>query len=263
MALFQHSLAAVKTPHHRATRDNQYYITPAYTPAKMPGRVVEFTPASNCRSARDDERDVMQCFAAHTSHCPRCKDPYRAYKNGDTLCERGHAYAGDVVQYVYPQAGKAYSVIDRNATDARIQIKIPEKRDAIRELLKAVDHGPKVRRPAFRPVVSHDQNYHVPDRRQLPNRRDGYEVEVASRRREERRKAEGGDRRQLLDRTDGYWVMEVTPRRREERRTEGGDRRRGDEKEKRQLRKEQGKPVIVYAEPRRGKTYHCPGLAFH
>jgi len=73
----------------------------------------------------------------------------------------------------------------------------------------------------------------------------------------------GGDRRQLLDRTDRYWVMEVTPRRREERRTEGGDRRRGDEKEKRQLRKEQGKPVIVYAEPRRGKTYHCPGLAFH
>jgi hypothetical protein len=86
----------------------------------MPDRVVEFVSASNtiyC-PARDDERDVMQRFAAHASHCPRCKDPYRVYMEGGTLCERGHAHARDVAQYVYSKAGKAYSVIDRSATNA-------------------------------------------------------------------------------------------------------------------------------------------------
>ena len=246
----------------------QYYITPARTPAKMPGRVVEFVPASNtiCRPARDDERDVMQRFAAHASHCPRCKDPYRVYIEGGTLCERGHAHARDVAQYVYSKAGKAYSVIDRSATDARVQIEIPAKCDAIRGLLKAVDHGLKVRGPASRPVVTHDRTYHVPDRRPLPDRRDGYVMEVAARRkaeggdrrREERWRAEGGDRRQP-DRRDGNKPIEVAPRRREESRsTKGGDRRQEkDKKERSQRRKERDEPVIVYAESRRGKPYHC------
>jgi hypothetical protein len=178
---------------------------------------------------------------------------------GGTLCERGHAHARDVAQYVYFKAGKTYSVIDRSATDARVQIEIPAKCDAIRGLLKAVDQGLKVSGPASRPVITHDRTYHVVDRRPLPDRRGGNEVmEVAPRRREERRRAEGGDRRQP-DRRDWYKVMEVAPRRREERRSaEGGDRRREkDKKERRQLRKEQGEPVIVYAESRRGKTYHC------
>jgi hypothetical protein len=75
-------------------------------------------------------------------------------------------------------------VIDRSATDARVQIEIPAKCDAIRGLLKAVDQGLKVKSPASRPVVTHDRTCHVPDRRLLP--RDGYEVmEVATRRREE------------------------------------------------------------------------------
>jgi hypothetical protein len=146
---------------------------------------------------------------------------------GGTLCERGRAYARDVAQYVYSKAGKAYSVIDRSATDACVQIEIPAKCDAIRGLLRALDEGLKIKGPASRPVVTHDRTYHVPDRRPLPDRRDGYEMmEVTPRRREERRRAEGGDRRPLPDRRDGYEVMEVTPRRREERRrVEGGDRR--------------------------------------
>jgi hypothetical protein len=123
-------------------------------------------------------------------------------------------------------AEMAYSVIDRSATDARVQIEIPVKCDAIRGLLRAVDKGLKVRGPASRPVVTHDRTYHVPDRRPLPGRRDWYEVmEVAPRRREDRRRAEGG-----------------------------GRRREEDEKERRQRRKKLGEPVIVYAEPR-GKTY--------
>ena len=71
------------------------------------------------------EVDVELRFAAHASHCLRCEDPFRVYVNGGTLCERGHAYARDVAQYVYSKASKAYSVVDRNAVDARVQIEIP------------------------------------------------------------------------------------------------------------------------------------------
>jgi len=76
-------------------------------------------------------------------------------------------------------------------------------------------------------------------------------------------------RRRIPEWRDEYDVLEVAPRRCEERRTKGGDRRREtvyvtgrgslyekDEGERRRRRQEQGPPVIVYAEPRRGKTYH-------
>jgi hypothetical protein len=96
-------------------------------------------------------------------------------------------------------------------------------------------------------------------------------LDVARRMLEERMRVECSDQRPLPNRRDRYEVMEVTPRRREERRrAECGDRRRDtvylsgggslhkkDDKGRRQRRKEQGEPVIVYAEPRRGKTYHC------
>jgi hypothetical protein len=110
---------------------------------------------------------------------------------GGTLCERGYAHARDVTQYVYSKAGKAYSIIDRCATDARVQIEIPAKCNAIRGLLKAVDHSLKVRRPASRPVVTHDRIYHMPDRWPLPDKSDGYMMKAAPR----RRKAEGENQR--------------------------------------------------------------------
>jgi hypothetical protein len=252
LARFPDTIAAVKTPHRHTTK-GQPVLSSARTPAKMPGRVVD----TNCRPARDDERDVMQRFAAHASHCPHCKDPYHVYMEDSTLCERGHAHARDVAQYVYCKAGKDYSVIDRCATDARVQIEIPAKCDVVRGLLKAVDHGLKIRGPASRPVVTHDRIYHVPDRRPLPDRRDGCVIEVAARRRkaeggdrrrEERWRAEGGDRRR-----DGNKLIEVAPRRHEESRsTKGEDRRQEkDKKERRQRRKEEDEPVIVYAESRR------------
>jgi len=134
----------------------------------------------------------MQRFAAHASHCPRCEDPYSVYMKGGSLCERGNAYVRDVTQYVYSKIGKAYSVIDRSANDARVQIEIPAKCDAIRVLLKAVNQGQKVTGPASRPVVTHDRTVHLPDRRPMFDRRDGYEVmEVAPR----ERRTDGGDRR--------------------------------------------------------------------
>ena len=87
-----------------------------------------------------------------------------------------------------------------------------------------MDHDLEAKGPASKPVVTHDRTYHVPDRRPLPDRRDGYEVmEVAPRRRKERRKAESGDWRPLPDGRDGYEVVEFAPRRRKERRAEGGE----------------------------------------
>ena len=61
----------------------------------------------------------------------------------------GNAYARDVAQYVYSKAGKAYSVIDRSANDARVQIEIPAKCKAIQGLL--------------RPIITHHPTYYVPD----------------------------------------------------------------------------------------------------
>jgi hypothetical protein len=218
--------------------DNQYpHMTPARTPRKMVGRV-EFDPASNTiyRPARDDELDVIQHFAHHASHCPRCEDPFRVYVNSDTLCDRSHAYARDVAQYLSSKAGKAYSVIDRNATDGRVQIEIPPRCDAVRGLLKALDQGLKISSQKLSTVVSHDRTYPVPERRRLLKQRDGYYVlEVAPRRREERERVKGGDQR-----CDIVYVKESLY----------------DEEERRRRRREQGKPVIVDAEPRWNETYH-------
>jgi hypothetical protein len=231
----------------------QHYITPARTPArrpaKMPGRTVDFVPSplnTICRPARDDERDVMQRFAGHASHCPRCADPYHVYMKGGALCDRGNAYARDVAQYIYSKAGKAYSVVDRDANDLRVQIEIPPRCDAVRQLLKAVDKGLKARSQLLRPIVSYDRTYPVAERKRLPERRDGYDMlEVAPQRREEKKRTEGGERRR-----DTVYVPSGR-----------GSLYEKDEEERRRRRREQGEPVIVYAEPRdreprRSKTYH-------
>ena len=47
----------------------------------------------------------------------------------------------------------------------RVQVEIPKGCDVIRELLKAVDRGMRLRRKQEqKPVVSHDRTYYVPDR---------------------------------------------------------------------------------------------------
>jgi hypothetical protein len=101
---------------------------------------------------------------------------------GDTLGERGHAYAGDVAQYVYSKAGKAYPVVDHNATDTRVQL------DGVQDLPKAIGQGLKISSQKLSPVVSQDRT--CPERMRLPERRDGYDVlEVVPRRRKERAKS--------------------------------------------------------------------------
>jgi hypothetical protein len=70
-------------------------------------------------------------------------------------------------------------------------------------------------------------------------------LEVATRRREERKRVEGGNRRR-----DTVYV------------SGRGSSHKKDEKERRQRQKEQGEPVIVYAGPGWDGTYHRLGLAF-
>jgi hypothetical protein len=196
----------------------------------------------------------MRCFAAHTAHYSRCEDPCRVYITDGTLCERSYGYARDITQYVYSKNGKTYSVIDRSATDARVQIEIPAKYNAIRGLLRVISEVLKIRGPVLKSVVTHDRTYHVPDRGPLPDRRDEYIIKVATR----RKKAESENGRQP-GRRNGNKLIKVTPQRREEsRNTKDGDRRqKKNKKERYQRRKKQDKPVIVYVKSRRGKPYHC------
>jgi len=197
---------------------------------------IDFDLGSNtiCRPARDDERVVMQDFAEHASHCPHCADPLLVYMEGGTLCDRGHVYARDVAQYIYSKGGKAYSVVDRQAMDCRVQIEIPPRCDAVRGLLKAVDKGLKIKRQKPSPGAAHDRTYSVAERRRLPERRGGYDViEVAQQRRGERKRPQGSEQK---------------PGR--------GSLYKKDEEELMRRRGEQGEPVIVYAEPRQGKKSH-------
>ena len=118
-------------------------------------------PATYSRLPHDDELYVMKAFARHASHCSKCAHPYEVHKNGGSLCSKGHQRAIDVAQYVMQKAGKAYSVVDLDG-NRRVQMEIPADCAAVRELLKAIELGLRLRRKT--PVVSYDETYPVPPR---------------------------------------------------------------------------------------------------
>jgi hypothetical protein len=90
------------------------------------------------------------------------------------------------MQYVYPKAGKAYSVVGHDATGARVRIEIPAHFDAVQSLLKAMNQGLKIMNQKLSSIVSQDQTYPVPERR------DGYCVtKVARLARRARKEREG------------------------------------------------------------------------
>ena len=134
----------------------------------MPGRVrqVGFAPipATYSRLPYDDEAYVMRAFAKHTSHCAQCAHPYEVHRKGKTLCSKGHQRALDVAQYVFTKAGHAFSVVDLEA-NKRIQVEIPSDCASVRELLKAMESGLRLRQP--KPSISYDKNYYVAPRRNL------------------------------------------------------------------------------------------------
>ena len=114
------------------------------------------------RLPRDDEMYVLKAFSRHAKKCSSCFDPYRVYREGGTLCSKGHQRALDVAQYVYNKGGVAYSVVDGERSQ-RVQIEIPSECEAVRSLLKAMERGLRVMKRA--PTVSYDKGYYVPARR--------------------------------------------------------------------------------------------------
>jgi len=75
------------------------------------------------RLLRDDERSVIEPFKNHTSRCRRCFN---------APCARAHAYARDMADYIYLDAGRPYSLIDQRADFGHIQL------DILPPLLEAV-----------------------------------------------------------------------------------------------------------------------------
>ncbi len=113
------------------------------------------------RQPRDDETFVVRAFAKHASHCPSCSDPYATFKDGYTLCAKGHARALDLVQYFFYQDGHIYSLVDREGKQ-RVQVELPSKYVAAQSLLKAVARGLRLKKAAPLPPVVHYDDYHRP-----------------------------------------------------------------------------------------------------
>lgn len=118
------------------------------------------------RLPHEDELYVMKAFARHADNCDSCYDPYQVYRDGATLCPRGHQRALDVAQYVYNKGGQAYSQVDKERNQ-RVLIEIPANCEAVRLLLKAMDRGLRVMRKHT--PTSYDRSYYVPARLSVPD----------------------------------------------------------------------------------------------
>ena len=118
-------------------------------------------PATYSRLPHDDELYVMKAFARHASHCSACVHPYDVHLKGGSLCSKGHQRALDVAQYVFNKAGQTFSVVDLEG-NRRVQMEIPADCAVVRELLKAMERGLRLRRKL--PATSYDETYHVPPR---------------------------------------------------------------------------------------------------
>jgi hypothetical protein len=122
------------------------------------------------RLPKESEETALQRFSAHSDHCRHCATPYDTMIRGGQLCERGHMYAVEVARQVYEHAGRVYSMTER--TDGRVPVQIECSRNAgaARELLRAIEHGARLRAP----TPSYDRHYYVQPRQPrstLPQRR--------------------------------------------------------------------------------------------
>ncbi|KAL9619737.1 MAG: hypothetical protein Q9160_005668 [Pyrenula sp. 1 TL-2023] len=185
------------------------------------------------RPAREDEKLVMQTFVKHARHCHDCANPLKTYKDGGYLCDRGHAYAQDIAEYLYLKAGVMFSKYDQTRDYMPMQVETPAGFEVVRDLLRVLDNSLKKRRPA--PVISHDKNYYAPDRRSYPpdNLYDHEVIEVEPRRQHEVRRHKSEKKKKAA----------YVPGR--------GSLYRQDEKDRKQRQEEE--PVIVYAAPTRSR----------
>ncbi|CAF9926199.1 MAG: hypothetical protein ALECFALPRED_003385 [Alectoria fallacina] len=118
-------------------------------------------PATYSRLPHDDELYVLKAFARHASHCSACARPYEVHRKGGSLCSKGHQRALDVAQYVFNKAGQTFSVVDLEG-NRRVQMEIPADCAVVRDLLKAMERGLRLRRKV--PIASYDETYHIPPR---------------------------------------------------------------------------------------------------
>ena len=133
------------------------------TAMASPSRQVGFAPnpVTYSRLPHDDELHVMKAFARHASHCSTCARPCEVHRKGGSLCSKGHQRALDVTQYVYNKAGQTFSVVDREGNQ-NVQMEIPADCIVVRELLKAMERGLRLRRKV--PVTSKDESHRLPPR---------------------------------------------------------------------------------------------------
>lgn len=147
----------------------------------MPGSVeIVSAPTVVVRDLEGDERFVLTQFEQHTARCNQCSQALEA--SHDTLCERGHAYAIDLSNYLYSQGGKHFAVVDHENGKLR-RVKLPREAKAAVHLLDGIEAGlllrssRRGRAPAVRPPSrdstiptpsgSYDSTYDVRPRLQI------------------------------------------------------------------------------------------------
>ena len=95
----------------------------------------------SCREPWDDERSVMTHFAKHAGRCDICADPYEAYRRDTPFCDKGHALAMDVANYIYGKGGKPFSIIDKKQEGDSVRLEVPAGCEVINNLCKAFCKG--------------------------------------------------------------------------------------------------------------------------
>ncbi|KAJ5168560.1 uncharacterized protein N7482_004154 [Penicillium canariense] len=110
----------------------------------MPAPIEIVEPPVVVRDLHDDERNVVDFFDRHVSHCTQCGLALETAK--DTLCERGQRYAVDVTTYLYSVDGKHFSVVDRE-NNKPMRVKLLHQGSHARTLIENIDKGMRLASP--------------------------------------------------------------------------------------------------------------------
>ena len=87
------------------------------------------------------EDAAMFIFTNHAAYCTRCVDPIQTNLTAGVLCYLGNLFAWDLAKYLYAKDGGAYSLLDRQQSDQRVEIELPADCLVILRLFRAVDQG--------------------------------------------------------------------------------------------------------------------------
>jgi len=235
----------------------------------------------SCRQPRDDELSVMAHYAKHARRCNICADPYDAYQRDIPLCDRGHALAMDVANYVYGKGSKPFSIIDKKQEGASVRLEVPAGYEVINDLCRAFCKGMVLRKrekPREKPIIVAPKREKVEAEVVEKSPRASYYSSQRDQDKTPRKKEYVVDERPREVRFRDYNVVEITPgssrRERKEKvyyndredRTKSERRERPksvsyldrkgslyerDEEEKRLRKVYEDQPIVIVAEPRR------------